>query len=394
MRKVALYSVLLVLGLVGSQLLAGAGETLIKLLTMTALAFIMIHVGWEFDLDRSRLGQYGWDYLVAGTAAAFPWILCALYFVYVMAPPSLWQTGDLWKESLLLSRFASPTSAGVLFSMLAAAGLGATWVFRKAQVLAIFDDLDTILLMIPLKIMMVGMKWQLAAIVVVIVVLLWLAWRHLHSVSLPATWPFVLAYAAGITVVCELIYLGSTVISQDVPVHLEVLLPAFVMGCVLARPHGGHAAPQPGEARAADLVSACFMVLVGLSMPPLFGEPTAGHSVLTFEGVAPDVLASRNAFPGWGMIVLHVVAITLLSNLGKMFPTLCYRREASLRERLALSIAMFPRGEVGAGVLVISLSYGLGGPMLTVAILSLALNLLCTGLFIAAVQRLSRPERA
>ena len=394
MRKVALYSALLVLGLVGSQFLAGTGETVIKLLTMTALAFIMIHVGLEFDLDRSRLGQYGWDYVVAGTAAAFPWILCALYFVYVMAPPILWQTGDLWKESLLLSRFASPTSAGVLFSMLAAAGLGATWVFRKAQVLAIFDDLDTILLMIPLKIMMVGMKWQLAAIVLVILVLLWIAWRRLHSVSLPTTWPFVLAYAAGITIVCELIYLGSTVISQDVPVHLEVLLPAFVLGCVLVQPHHGHAAPSPSEERAANLVSACFMVLVGLSMPALFGAPTGGHSVLTWEGVAPEVLATRAAFPGWGMIALHVVAITILSNLGKMFPTLCYRREAAVRERLALSIAMFPRGEVGAGVLVISLSYGVGGPVLTVAILSLALNLLCTGLFIAAVKRLSRPERA
>ena len=55
-----------------------------------------------------------------------------------------------WTEALLAGRFAAPTSAGILFSMLAAAGLSGTWVFRKARVLAIFDDLDTVLLMIPL----------------------------------------------------------------------------------------------------------------------------------------------------------------------------------------------------------------------------------------------------
>jgi hypothetical protein len=52
---------------------------------------------------------------------------------------------------------------------------------------------------------------------------------------------------------------------------------------------------------------------------------------------------------------------------------------------------MWPRGEVGAGVLVISLSYGIGGPIVTVAMLSLALNLLLTGAFISMIQRLTGP---
>ena len=56
------------------------------------------------------------------------------------------------------------------------------------------------------------------------------------------------------------------------------------------------------------------------------------------------------------MIAVHVLAITVLSNLGKVFPAFCYRREASFRERLAVAICMFPRGEVGAGVLAVSLS--------------------------------------
>jgi hypothetical protein len=55
---------------------------------------------------------------------------------------------------------------------------------------------------------------------------------------------------------------------------------------------------------------------------------------------------------------------------------------------LALAIGMWPRGEVGAGVLVISLSYGIGGPIVTVAMLSLALNLLLTGFFILVVKKL------
>ena len=93
----------------------------------------------------------------------------------------------------------------------------------------------------------------------------------------------------------------------------------------------------------------------------------------------------------WFQIGLHVLAITLISNLGKMFPAFCYRKEAHLRERFAISVGMWPRGEVGAGVLVISLSYGIGGPIVTVAMLSLALNLLLTGVFIYVVKRLTSP---
>ena len=39
-------------------------------------------------------------------------------------------------------------------------------------------------------------------------------------------------------------------------------------------------------------------------------------------------------------------------------------------------------------MLVVSLGYGLGGPMMTVAMLSLALNLVLTGVFILVIQRL------
>ena len=174
MKKVLVFSLLLVAGLVGSQLLPGLAlgdgvATAIKLVTMTLLGFIMIHVGYEFEIDRSRLGSYAVDYGVAATAATFPWIFCSVYFLLVLGPAGALGSWNAWTEALLIGRFAAPTSAGILFSMLAAAGLSVTWMFRKARVLAIFDDLDTVLLMIPLKMMLVGMRWQLAVVVIVMV---------------------------------------------------------------------------------------------------------------------------------------------------------------------------------------------------------------------------------
>ena len=109
----------------------------------------------------------------------------SLYFVFVLLPADLWGSLAAWQETLLAGRFAAPTSAGVLFSMLAAAGLGTTWLFRKARILAIFDDLDTVLLMIPLKMLMVGLAWQLGVIVVVMVGLLVVGFRWLHRIKLP-----------------------------------------------------------------------------------------------------------------------------------------------------------------------------------------------------------------
>jgi hypothetical protein len=374
MTKVLAYSLLLLAGLAGSQLLPALGaaeeavRTGVRLATTGLLGFIMIHVGYEFVLDRTRLRSYGVDYGVAATAAAFPWIFCTLYFLAVLMPAGSLTSLQAWTEALLAGRFAAPTSAGVLFSMLAAAGLSATWVFRKARVLAIFDDLDTILLMIPLKMLIVGLAWQLGVVVAVMAVLIWVAWRYMRRLRAPVSWPFVLGYAAGMVLVAEIIHVTSLHLDDVVPIHLEILLPAFVLGCVLAHPTGAeaHVLESRGEARAATVVSGAFMVLVGLSMPAL------------------DLSGEL----GVASLVGHTLAITLLSNLGKMFPVFCYRGEASLQERLAVCIAMWPRGEVGAGVLVVSLGYGIGGAMIPVAVLSLALNLALTGVFILAVKRL------
>ena len=78
--------------------------------------------------------------------------------------------------------------------------------------------------------------------------------------------------------------------------------------------------------------------------------------------------------------------------MGSIIPFFFYQNEANWKERLALSIAMFPRGEVGAGVLILSISYGIGGPIVMVAMLSLTLNLLFTGVFIIIKKLLNSVE--
>jgi hypothetical protein len=56
----------------------------VAIVTMTLLSFIMIGVGCEFDIDKSNLRQYGQDYLVAMTAAGFPWIFVGAWFVFLL----------------------------------------------------------------------------------------------------------------------------------------------------------------------------------------------------------------------------------------------------------------------------------------------------------------------
>ena len=87
-------------------------------------------------------------------------------------------------------------------------------------------------------------------------------------------------------------------------------------------------------------------------------------------------------------LILHVVAVSALSNIGKLVPVFFYR-DRKLSERLALSIGMFTRGEVGAGVIFIALGYSLGGPALIISVLTLVLNLILTGGFVVWVKKLA-----
>ncbi|GMI45043.1 hypothetical protein TrCOL_g3317 [Triparma columacea] len=435
----------------------------------------MINVGYEFDVDKKRWKSYVNDYLIAMTAAGFPWIFVAVWFVKVVPSPLPW--GD----ALLAARFAAPTSAGILFSMLEAAGMKDTWLFRKARVLAIFDDLDTVLLMIPLKIVLVGFKWELSLELAVVCGLLVLAWVKLHEVQIPCSWNYTLLYATIVSGFCELAAFASS--HDGVPmeaVHLEVLMPAFVVGCITRNPHlddenmpdleeqlgslprkltnfekrraamakaapgalarrrGDEGGSSPGyapvsrqsvrvlevveeewgvEEKVSTAISACFMVLVGLSMPELFGgdncdESGGGHrrrmigtglasGLVRNLGGGEDTLGGDGRFlvEGTeeveevadltiGQLSFHVLLVSILMVVGKMFPICCYRKEANIRARLALALGMCPRGEVGAGVIVISIAFGICGQCITIAVLCLALNLIASSFFIMGVKEL------
>jgi len=531
--KVAAFTICLLFGLVGAQVLGAFLDKqayhdyaeIVMFLTMWALSYIMVHVGYEFTIDKNDLKEYGIDYLIAMTAAGFPWVFVAVWFLLTMT--------DLpFDEAFLVARFAAPTSAGILFSMLEGAGLRDTWVFQKARILAIFDDLDTIILMIPLKMVMVGFKWELLVTVAIMIVLLAVAWFKLHAVKLPHSCWWTLFYGLIVAVFCKALHYvthHSYELTDDAvhmkPIHIEVLLPAFVIGCIIDTPcaraelafqrkvsferkktildlkalkegkiEGEKSASsitasgamtscskpelvgpcdkgsavkapansicydksdaeaqvptmsttcydksEPPDADDGDLVrsitqtsgqtkkseqslnlielnlkrqitgssaasvksrlsrygldlpsedehhgseleqnvqvtvSMVFMVLVGLSMPALIGKNAKNEGDLE---------------PGF--IAFHVVVVSILMILGKMFPIFCYRDEAPLSHRLALCLGMCPRGEVGASIIVISLELGVSGPAVIISMLCLVINLVFSGAFIGMVKILLR----
>jgi Kef-type K+ transport system membrane component KefB len=308
-------------------------------------------------------------------AAAIPWLCAALYF--------WWFFSLGFKESLLVGRFASPTSAGILFTMLAAAGLAATWLYKKARVLAIFDDLDTVLLMIPLKMMLIGFESKLLVLALAVFLFLALAYFCIHWLTVPTSNTWIMLYA--------LLVWGMTyAFDYATDLHLEVLVPAFALGCLIKSDHLHGSAEYAGTA-----------VTQG-------DDPPAGEAVLDWGIKGGFMLLAGMALPpiqlgGMGIAVaaIHVVLLTVISNIGKCLPLGAYSNEASLRERLALSIGMFPRGEVGIGVLLVSLEIFRQQNMLdspavqqsmAIGALSLALNLALTGVFILMViQLLKRP---
>lgn len=352
---VLIFSMLLIGGIVGGQVFDLSGvHTILELTASICLAYIMIEVGLEFSMEKRGIRSYGWDAAVATTAAVIPALLWFVYFLVVMH--------ESWRPALLTGLSSAPTSAGVLFAMMMAAGLGATWVFRKARVLAVLDDLVAILLLTPLQIAITGFQFESVVLLVLVGFFIFASFRWQHALRWPAGEWRIFIYGLVLAWVVLLI-------KRTTHIHLEVLIPAFMLGCLIHRPA---AQPHSSGERSGlcfldPMVKGAFMLLVGLSFPKMEIDWTS-----------------------WQPMLVHLVILTVLANLGKCIPALCYRREASLKERLALSVAMFPRGEVGAAVLLIGLGYGFGGYVATLAMLGLALNLILTGVFIAIVMRFLR----
>lgn len=254
-----------------------------------------------------------------------------------------------------------------------------SWIYEKAQTLAIFDDLDTIILMVPLQVAMIGeFNWQMLAMLVAIFGMFFVGWRYMSRFKMAQNWYAIFTYAV-------LVY-GSTMLIYTVTkhffgdkgaVHIEVLLPAFIFGMIIKNRHIGGKV----EARVSTIVSVVFMLLVGMSMPLIDFDATAS------VGESASLISTIPMMSG-GEIALHVLVVTILSNLGKLAPMLFYR-DHSLTERLALSVGMFARGEVGAGVIFIALGYNIGGPILLISILTLVLNLILTIGFVYIVKKLA-----
>ena len=329
-----------------------------------ALGYIMMEVGLEFWLDKTKVRSHVKDYMVAALAATAPWLFCFLYFLWIGRDNS-------WEELLLISRFAAPTSSGILFTMLAAAGLGLTWVFRKIRVLAILDDVDTIILLVPLQFLLIGFNFGLIGVLIVVLLLLYCAWVFMHKLRLPTGRVWMFGYAVILTALLHWLRLGFAI-------EIEILLPAFVLGAVLYNPHSApqykheHAYLEPEERPLQifdHIIKLTFMFIVGLLLPKIY-------------------LGTINPW----IATLNVLVITLVSNIGKCFPLFFYKNEVSLSQRAAVSVGMFPRGEVGAGILVLAIEHGITGYATTVAAMSLALNLLLTGFFTWIVVRLVNRE--
>lgn len=387
MKRVISFSLMLMVGLVLSQVLPMfMGEAYDELKHMVdvalgiCLAFIMINVGREFEIDKSNVRIYVKDYLVAMLAAALPWIFIAAYYIFALMPQEWWGMGETWKETLLLSRFAAPTSAGILFSMLAAMQLQKSWIYQKAQTLAIFDDLDTIILMVPLQVAMIGeLNWQMMAMLMAIFLMFFVGWKYMSRFEMPQNWYAVFTYAVLVYGLTHLIYVVTQRFFGDKgAIHIEVLLPAFIFGMIIKNRHIG----GKSELAFSTTISIVFMLLVGMSMPLIdFGNTTPA------VGESDSLIATIPMMSGWE-IALHVLVVTILSNLGKLAPMLFYR-DRSLTERLALSVGMFARGEVGAGVIFIALGYNIGGPVLLISVLTLVVNLILTIGFVYAVRHLA-----
>jgi Kef-type K+ transport system membrane component KefB len=361
-----LFNLALICGVITSQILDLASiRAWLFFLTDTLLAYIMIEVGLEFIIQKKKWKSYLLDYGVASLAAGLPWFFCFLYFLRF--------SSDSWKESLLLARFAAPTATGILFTMLGLAGLGMTWLFRKVEVLVILDDLDTIIFLIPIQFLLSGGRLELIFIAFVMIILLILGWRYMHTLKLPASRPWLFFYALIIGAITEWLVISFGL-------EIEVLLPAFTLGLILRHPPEKrkeshiheHAFIEPqkkGGIFADRSIKFLFMFLVGLLLPEIT------FTVSTLKNLS-----------------LHVIAITLLMNLGKLAPIFFYKKEATLRKRIAVSVSMMPRGEIGAGILSIALGHGIKGLMAQAATLSLAFNMFLTGFFIWIVMWLLKDK--
>lgn len=130
---------------------------------------------------------------------------------------------------------------------------------------------------------------------VIVFLLLWLGWKKLSTYELRQDWWAILTYSVVVFGVTQLVYLLSKYyFGEEGSIHIEVLLPAFVLGMVMKTRH----VESRGERMAASGISFLFMFLVGLSMPLFIGMTAATGEACSFRDrfAAHDVVG-RDRIP-------------------------------------------------------------------------------------------------
>merc|ERR1712137_936299 len=400
--KILVYSFLMCLGLAISQYIPQAEDDefgfYVRLPAGIALSYIIVHVGLDFEIVKWRLPTYALDFFVATSAALVPLLVIFGYLKYVCGSHSLpphWYVKDALgtSQGLLLSVFSAPTSAGMLISMMEAADLKHTWVFKKASMLAILDDIDSLVFIAFMRILAIpGESVDLAHFgpVITTVGLLMLAWFNIHKYVIPHSWPWVMAYAI-IIGTCLWCVEGLT---RSYPHNhwifvVAVLIPSFTLGCLTYDPKMEtsqsykHIEIELSEkfieqqeyidshAPCMETFMGCaFMFFVGLSMP---GLGALGHIHVS-------------------AVVFHVAMINILMLLGKLLICFFYSDETDRTQRLALGLAMCPRGDIGASVIIITIQTLKGQinvAYLGIVVLSVITNLVLSCFLIVYVKKLA-----
>ena len=84
--------------------------------------------------------------------------------------------------------------------------------------------------MIPLQILMIGMRWQMFVILVVAILLIWLGWKKMNSFGLRQDWKAILLFSILLFIVIHAIYLISKhFYGESGSIHIEIRS-AFILG--------------------------------------------------------------------------------------------------------------------------------------------------------------------
>ena len=117
--------------------------------------------------------------------------------------------------------------------------------------------------------------------------LLSIGWKQLNKYNWRQDWKAILFYSVIIFLATQILYLGSKELyGEEGSIHIEVLLPAFVLGMIMK--HKEH--DTPVERKVSTGISFLFMFLVGMSMPHFIGvnfaeTHTGTHSVTDRKSV-------------------------------------------------------------------------------------------------------------